>query len=268
MNISVFPQLSRIPNGSIIDTGGVIDKDRDVSAYPNPGQVIIADLLFGYREVIEVFEERCTADLTIEISAGGEGSGHRCDEAIFRIMINGGMLGVANLNNSGKDVSGASVPRPNIKNPKKTINVDTYLPGLPTSTRYPNERKTDGQPGGVRTAVFSIDPKNPDFKWGRINKITIKSLVQPDGTFGSVKLGSKGIHADVPNVKITNADGIATPGGDAGYKPNVNMKRGSMKVTTLLTVDKCGVPWNLSEYNPKSKNYNPDAGSGDYNQGA
>jgi len=264
MNISVFPQLSRIPDGSIIDTGGVIDKERDVSVYPNPGQVIIADLLFGYREVVEVFEERCTADLTIEISAGGEGGGHKCDEAIFRVAINGSMLGVANLNNSGIDVKGASVPRPNIKNPKKTINVDTYLPGLPTSTRYPNERKTDGKGGGVRTAVFSIDPKNPDFKWGRINKITIQSLVNQDGTFGSVKLGSKGIHADVPNVKITNADGIATPGDRWGFKPNVNMNRGSMKVTTLLIVDKCGVPWKLSEYNPKGKNYNPDAGSGEY----
>ena len=42
------------------------------------------------------------------------------------------------------------------------------------------------------------------------------------------------------------------------------MTRGSMAVTELLEVDKCGVPWKNSEYNPKSKKYNPDAGSGDY----
>ena len=95
-------------------------------------------------------------------------------------------------------------------------------------------------------------------KWGEVNRIEIKSLVQPSGTFGSINLigdDKPGIHADVPNVKITNSNGIATPGGENGYTPNVGMTRGSMKTTELLVVDKCGVPWNLSENNPKSKNY-------------
>ena len=256
MNISVFPQLSRIPDGSIIDTGGVIDKVRDVSVYPNPGQVIIADLLFGYVETVEVFEETCTANITIEISAGGPKGGHKCDEAIFSVRINGSSIGIANLNNAFIDVRAARVK--NIKKDEgndRSIDPKIYLPGLPTSKRYPNQRISDGQEGGVRTSVFTIDSNNPDLKWGEPNSIEIKSLVQPNGRFGSVQLGSQGIHADVPNVKITNSNGIATPGGENGYTPNVGMTRGSMKTTELLVVDKCGVPWNLSENNPKSKNY-------------
>jgi len=256
--ISVFPQLSRIPNGSIVDTGGVIDKLRDKSAYPNPGQVIIADLTFGYVETIEVFEETCTANITIEISAGGPKGGHKCDEAIFSVRINGSNIGIANLNNSYIDVKATKVK--NIKKDEgngRSIDPKIYLPGLPTSKRYPNQRISDGQEGGVRTSVFTIDSSNPDLKWGEVNKIEIKSLVKPNGTFGSVQLGSRGIHADVPNVKITNSNGIATPGGENGFTPNVGMDRGSMKTTELLLVDKCGVPWSISENNPESKNYIP-----------
>ena len=94
----------------IVDTGGVIDKNRVESDYPNPGQFITMDLIFDKPGKAGEIITECLVDMTILIGYYATADGnlsdgltssapHRCDSAIFDVFLNNEKVFTANLNN-------------------------------------------------------------------------------------------------------------------------------------------------------------------------
>ena len=261
--IDVSEQLSKVPNAAVVDTGGKLDGERDRSEYPNPGQVLFLDLSFNYLDVEEKIQVTCLPEIKISVGVlGANVDGHQCDEAIFKVTLNGATLGIANLNNGAFDVfaykmkSGvqwnyAGWPRQHFGPLQGKHQMVPYLnlPGQNT-----NKRTTDGKKGGVRTWTTTIDTNDEKYNWGEDNVLEITPLVKVRG--GNSEVGgaimckkgmyrdrSCGSHSEVPNVVIQNtpetAGQFVTIYDD---QPNIQMPIGSTDTTELLRLDNCGVP--------------------------
>ena len=252
VNIHIDEQISKTPEAVVVNTGGKLDNDRLRNEFPNPGQVLRLTLSFTYTDVQEFYIERCSPGIEITIGSRGEVDGHVCDEAVFKVLVNGVKIGVANLNNSGMD----------------TMRFGGWL-GKPHRTAIMNvnaiesdKRTSDGQVGGERSWTTMINTTNPELNWGEENKLSIQSIVKTKegestiegyggysitcserGQMGNGKKGKCGAHSEVPYVTIKNTP--VTKGELVTVYdnyPNVNVPRGSMKITELLTLNNCGVP--------------------------
>ena len=87
------PDNIKITN-HIIDTGGEIDKDRNNSSHPNPGQVVLVWMEVCWvntettikEPIIEQFK-RCMGELAIQVNYIDNGD-HTCNHATFKIFAN------------------------------------------------------------------------------------------------------------------------------------------------------------------------------------
>tara|TARA_R110000851_G_scaffold326407_2_gene495037 strand:- start:136 stop:1335 length:1200 start_codon:yes stop_codon:yes gene_type:complete len=143
--VKIFPAIKETTSSNIVDTGGEIDKKRNITKYPNPGQYVNAQLKFiatGTKSIYEEFSD-CLESMKItlgyyanpkkmlklatgtgasgpyvngliakskEINKGRQSTeGHNCNRAKFMVFLNKVELGVVNLNNK------------NIKNKPKSL---------------------------------------------------------------------------------------------------------------------------------------------------
>ena len=261
--IDVSEQLSKVPNAAVVDTGGKLDDDRVESEYPNPGQVLFLDLSFNYLAVEEKIQVTCLPEIKISVGVLGVNTdGHDCDEAIFKVTVNGAKLGVANLNNGAFDVFAyklnSGIPWNQAGWPKNIVGAlqgkYQMAPYLKLPGQNTKKRTTDGKKGGVRTWTTTIDTNDKKYNWGEDNVLEITPLVKVKG--GNSEVGgaivcrkgmyrdrSCGSHSEVPNVVIQN-----TPESEGQFvtiyddQPNIQMPIGSTQTTKLLSLDKCGVP--------------------------
>ena len=247
----------------MVDTGGKLDDDRVESEYPNPGQVLFLDLSFNYLDVEEKIQVTCLPEIKISVGVlGFNTDGHDCDEAIFKVTVNGAKLGVANLNNGAFDVFAyklnSGIPWNQAGWPKNIVGAlqgkYQMAPYLKLPGQNTKKRTTDGKKGGVRTWTTTIDTNDKKYNWGEDNVLEITPLVKVKG--GNSEVGgaivcrkgmyrdrSCGSHSEVPNVVIQN-----TPESEGQFvtiyddQPNIQMPIGSTQTTKLLSLDKCGVP--------------------------
>ena len=180
--------------GYNVNTGDKIDKDRDSSKFPVPGQHVNMSLIIKIKPKTptNVGSLECMKNLKITVAT----TQHSCDTATFDVNLNGVSVGMVDLGNSivgtsQKDERGQSRPQ---------------LPGS----------KTDGISGGKRWREIIIDAsKASSFvttKDGSV-KITIKGK---DSAYYEQRFGVSAIqsyrgtfttHSDVPYVTIQRSDG-------------------------------------------------------------
>ena len=263
LGIDISDQLSEIPEGMVINTGG---KNDDPNCTTDCGQVLLLTLSFIYTDTIEKTIDVCLPEVQISVGVlGTDVDDHECDEAIFKVSVNGVKIGVANLNNGPFDryayerkVKGtrwdyAGWPSHTAGVLQNKYHEQPYfkLPG-----QWSKKRTTDGKIGGIRTWETTIDTENEKFNWGDENILEITPLVKQRGggeshindtllctkdTYG----GSRpcGSHSEVPNVTIKNTPETAGKFVTV-YKdqPNISLTIGSNETTELLKLDRCGVP--------------------------
>ena len=249
--IDISEQLSSTPVGMVVDTGGKVDDD---SCTTDCGQVLLLTLSFKYVDFQEFFTNKCQPGIEITIGSQGQVEGHVCDEAVFKVLVNGHEIGIANLNNAGYDLLQGGGAYPWLD--RGHMNSVTALQNIDADKRY-----SDGIAGGERSWTTMIDTTNPELNWGEENKLSIKSIVETKNGMSFVKgglvcvddtarapaLGSGrnqrcGGHTEVPYVIIKNTPIEGQLTEVYNDYPNVDVPRGSMKVTELLDLNNCGVP--------------------------
>jgi hypothetical protein len=260
--VIVGDKLSKIPQGMVVNTGG---KNDDPECTTDCGQVLILTLSFIYTDTIEKTIDVCLPEVQISVGVlGTDVDGHECDEAIFKVSVNGVKIGVANLNNGtfdryayerkkGTSWSNAGWPTRTAGPLQGKYHEQPYfkLPG-----QWSKKRTTDGKLGGIRTWTTTIDTENEKYNWGDENILEITPLVKQRGggeshinntllctknTYG----GSRpcGSHSEVPNVTIKNTPETAGKFNTVYEdQPNISLTIGSTDTTELLRLDKCGVP--------------------------
>tara|TARA_R110002020_G_scaffold107328_4_gene249337 strand:- start:2770 stop:4155 length:1386 start_codon:yes stop_codon:yes gene_type:complete len=236
------PLTEEIVESFVVDTGGVIDrkriKDADRNAlkpgheryvesagWPNPGQFITMQLEFlkevGGGQVDDVLS--CLVNMNVKVAYYANRNNHNCDAAIFNILMNNKVIGVANLNNlydtSDGEIGKSKESR--IKKAGKTrvcqfiidnAQAQKILAGSPNPSQIEMGIKGmieggTGDGGGKPTykGTYNGDPKN------------------------------RGLHASVPHVQISDAEGNVFYSGE----PEVNMKRGDTRYKKIIVMDVC-----------------------------
>ena len=228
------PLNSEVVNAKIIDTGGVIDKNRSEGDYPNPGQFITMKLNFmkegGAGEVDDVLS--CLVDMNIKVAYYRSSDKHNCDAAIFNIYMNKKYIGVANLNNYNDPSKGAY------------------------QESKASRITSDGNKKGTRVCQFIIDnAKAQEILAGSKNpskiEMGIKGAIEGgcrgkggagpcDGkpTYKGVYNGdgkNRALHASIPHVQISDADGKEFYSGE----PEVDMTRGDVSYKKIIVMDVC-----------------------------
>lgn len=191
---SIKIQVKEEIKGYNVNTGGVVDKDRNSRLYPVPGQHVNMALIIKIKPKApnKVASLECMKGLTVTVTS----TKHSCDTAAFDVKLNGVALGVVDL---GNDIVGTT----------KKDNLNRSRPILAGS-------QTDGQSGGKRWRDFKIDASRassfvttPD---GSV-KVTIKGKdskhYEDRFALGSDQsyAGKITSHADVPYVTVKKADG-------------------------------------------------------------
>lgn len=181
-------------NGYNVNTGGVVDDDRDSKLYPIPGQHVNMALIIKIKPKLptRVGSLECMKGLKITVAS----TWHSCDTAAFDVKLNGVALGEVDLGNS---VVGTG---------KKD--------NLGRTRNLLSGSQTDGKPSGKRWRDFTINASNaasflksPD---GSV-KVSLKgkNSAHYEQRFGLSSLqsyaGKITTHADVPYVTIRKADG-------------------------------------------------------------
>lgn len=190
IKISVTEEI----NGYNVNTGGVIDKLRNSTQYPVPGQHVNMALIIKIKPKTpsKVGSLECMKGLTVTVAS----TNHRCDTAAFDVKLNGVALGVVDL---GNDIVGTT---------KKDARGSNRL--------ILGGSQSDSQQGGKRWRDFKIDAsKASSFVTtadGSV-KVTIKGKDSKhyEDRFGlgsdqSYK-GKISSHSDVPYVTVKKADG-------------------------------------------------------------
>jgi len=222
------PLNSEVVNAKIIDTGGVVDDKRIEGEYPNPGQFITMKLKFakegGAGQVDDVLS--CLIDMNIKVAYYKSSNNHNCDAAIFNVLMNENVIGIANLNNYNDPNKG------------------------PYAESKQSRIKSGGGQGGTRVCQFIIDnAKAQKILAGSKNpsqiEMGIEGLIEGGTGDGGGKPKYKdvyngdgknrGLHASVPHVKISDADGKEFYSGF----PKVNMKRGDTSYKKIIVMDVC-----------------------------
>ena len=271
--LNISEQISKTPDTVVVNTGGELDRDRDENIYPNPGQVLILTLSFMYTDVIEQFKETCEPGIEITIAVQGVGvDEHECDEAIFKVSVNGAKIGIANLNNGVLDryIDGGGWNKMKSIWPKEQLGAlqgtfqENWYRNLPG--RNSPGRETDKVQGGKRSWTTMIDTEDEKFNWGEENILENTPLVFNKGknSYVEIKGGTDvqlcgpqagfrpcGSHSEVPKVTIKNTpvEGQLTTVYDT--QPNIGkLTFGSTDTTELLRMDDCGVPIEVVEVSP------------------
>tara|TARA_R110001599_G_scaffold8112_1_gene38890 strand:- start:2610 stop:4031 length:1422 start_codon:yes stop_codon:yes gene_type:complete len=238
------PLTEEIVEAFVVDTGGVIDRNRnkdadrnalkpgheryvDSAGWPNPGQFITMQLEFlkevGGGQVDDVLS--CLVDMNIKVAYYKASNNHNCDAAIFTVLMNKNVIGTANLNN--------------YNDPSKGPYADSK-----------KSRIKSGGGGGTRVCQFIIDnAKAQKILAGSKNPSKIEMGIKGAIIGGTGDGGGKpkykdvyngdpknrGLHASVPHVRIADADGNEFY---AGF-PEVNMKRGDTSYKKIIIMDVC-----------------------------
>ena len=180
--------------GYNVNTGGVVDKDRNSKLYPVPGQHVNMSLIIKIRPAnpSKVGSLGCMKNLQIRI----ETTKHGCDTAAFDVKLNGAPLGAVDL---GNWYVGTTIE-------DELGNIRSLLPGS----------QTDGKQGGFRYRIFQIsDSQAKSFVTTNDGSvlITVKGRDSSDyeKRFGlgsnQTYAGSMSTHSDVPFVTISKSDG-------------------------------------------------------------
>lgn len=191
---SIKVQVKEEIKGYNVNTGGVVDKDRNSRLYPVPGQHVNMALIIKIKPKLpsKVGSYECMKGLTVTVAS----TKHNCDTAAFDVKLNGVAVGTVDL---GNDIVGTS----------KKDKLNRSRPILSGS-------QSDGQSGGKRWRDFKIDAsKAASFVTSADGsvKVTIKGKDSKhyEDRFG---LGSdqayKGkitSHSDVPYVTVKKSDG-------------------------------------------------------------
>tara|TARA_R110000824_G_scaffold153953_1_gene325855 strand:- start:1772 stop:3061 length:1290 start_codon:yes stop_codon:yes gene_type:complete len=261
--VVVGDKLSQIPQGMVVYTGGKNDKPTCTT---DCGQVLILTLSFIYTNTIEKTIDVCLPEIQITIGVQGVAvDEHECDEAIFKVSVNGAKIGIANLNNGVLDryIDGGGWSKMKNTWPKRQLGA---LQGKAQESWYSNlpgrkspGRETDKVQGGVRSWTTMIDTEDEKFNWGKENILEITPLVFNKGKKSYVKLkdGTEvqlcgpqagfrpcGSHSEVPKVTIKNTPETAGQFATVyDAQPNIGkLTFGSTETTELLRLDNCGVP--------------------------
>ena len=240
----------------VVNTGG---KNDDPECTTDCGQVLLLTLSFIYTDTIEKTIDVCLPEIQITIGSKCKADGHECDEAVFKVSVNGTKIGVANLNNTGLDLFWDINKGPWIRGNEHAKGIAKM------NNRWKKGRVTDEKFGGERSWTGMIDTTNPELNWGEDNALTITSLVKTTNgrsTVSNIDMASVcdedsrgrigrggykgqkcGSHTEVPYVIIKNTP--VTKGEFVTVYddiPNIDSVRGSTKTTLLLNLDKCGTP--------------------------
>lgn len=146
-----------------------------------------------------------------------KGKKHHCDKALFNVLLNGIIIGVANLNNA-------------MDKPVNTISKS----GVRDLRFSPKKRKHSGlKTERDRIHVFDI----------RSTKV-IKDILNanPDKVVLSLQGAIRDVHADIPKVSVAKLVDGKLKRVYTGY-PNKSLERGSQKVVDIISFDSC-----LDEY--------------------
>ena len=198
MGINVDPKLVEVtPKIMIMDTGGCTDETRDISKYKNPGQWLsIQGTIRLKRKPIPVptTEEmlKCLQGLKIMVgyfkaaeSIKGVGEipknpkSHRCDYAIFDVFANGVPIGVSNMNNGEKYMSGSNTAK--------------------QYTSVPNQvYKAPTEAGDTTYTVITVSPKKIKEIVGKSAKGEVKLTMKANANNVTRSAGT--VHGDAPMV--------------------------------------------------------------------
>ena len=272
------PLKEEIINSQIIDTGGVIDKDRVEDTYPHPGQFITMKLKFMKESVAGQTTDilKCLVGLKIIVgffktgvsaSQGKKNTGgHNCNSAIFNVYLNGVRIGIANLNNlSDPDI--ADTKKWRIINPNSSALVKKQQTKKgKDKTKQRMQKKVEKGTGKNVACQFEIDNKQAQNILAKTKKssltLSIKGMIEGgcinvekpelktcDGhpTYKGISIPdnkSRALHANVPFVRI-RVPKYNDEGKRKGYKtiysgePDVDMKRGDTSRVKVLKMDVC-----------------------------
>ena len=225
-------------NGYNVNTGNVVDKDRNSSLYPVPGQHVNMALIIKIKpkKPSKVGSLECMKNLRVTVKS----TKHQCDTAAFDVKLNGIALGTVDL---GNDYVGTTTPEPVSK---KTRNI---LAGS----------QTDGKKAGVRWRSFLIAAdKAASYVTSADGSVKIslkgKDSAHYEQRFGlgsdQSYAGKISSHADVPYVVITKADGTVIY--DQAPTPNTYAFGGSRK--PCGTSDNPCQEFDLIKFNPCATN--------------
>jgi len=180
--------------GYNVNTGGVIDKDRNSKLYPVPGQHVNMQLIVKIRPAkpTRVGSLKCMEGLQVRI----ETTQHNCDTAAFDVKLNGVPLGVVDLGNwrVGTDIKDDF-------GRKREILAGTT---------------SDGKSGGKRIRIFAIDAsKAKSFVTTEDGSVMIsvkgRDSADYERRFGlgsnQTYAGKLTTHSDVPFVTISQPNG-------------------------------------------------------------
>lgn len=234
---SIKIQVKEEIKGYNVNTGGVVDKDRNSRLYPVPGQHVNMALIIKIKPKApnKVASVECMKSLKITIQS----TPHRCDTAAFDVKLNGVPLGSCDL---GNDIVGTS-----------------EKDKLGRSRPIAFGSKTDGAKGGKRWKDFVILASNAasfvTSTDGSV-KVTMKGKDSKyyEDRFGlgsdQSYRGQISSHADVPYVKIQKADGTVIY--DQAPTPNTYAFGG--KRESCGTNDKPCQEFELIKFNPCATN--------------
>jgi hypothetical protein len=181
--------------GYNVNTGGVIDKDRNSKLYPVPGQHVNMQLIVKIRPAkpTRVGSLKCMEGLQVRV----ETTKHGCDTAAFDVKLSGVPLGAVDLGNYY-----VGTGKPDELGRKREL-----LPGS----------VSDGVQGGKRYRIFNIDAsKAKSFVTSEDGSVMI-SIKGRDSSdyekrFGleaqQSYVGTFSTHADVPFVTISKGSTI------------------------------------------------------------
>lgn len=182
--------------GYNVNTGGVIDKDRNSKLYPVPGQHVNMVLTIKIRpeNPSKVGSLECMKGLQIKV----ETTQHGCDTAAFDVKLNTFKLGAVDL---GNDVVGVPGKRDELGKIREQL-PNCYSDGKSGGKRYRIFKIEDGQ---IKSIVTSADGSITVFIKGH-------DSVQYERRFGLTAnqsyAGTMSTHADVPFVTISRGSNI------------------------------------------------------------
>lgn len=236
----------------IVNTGGAIDKNRVEGDYPNPGQFITMDLIFGKDGEEGDPRTECLVDMQIyvgyyregnEYSSGKKSSeNHTCDSAIFDVFLNNEKVMIANLNNKrdidlgdsksdrkvnpdglgGTVVCGTMIDNALAKKIMSKTNSETIEVGI-------EGKITGGSPPGGASGNFS--DRNKPGAPERYAKYEGLPIYYRGDRWDQEQLN---LHAQVPMVTLRWGDGEEWVG-----QPDVKLERGDNSYRKIMTFDVC-----------------------------
>ena len=236
----------------IVDTGGVIDKDRVESTHPHPGQFITMDLVFDKPGKEGELLAECLVTMKIYVGyyrEGNEYSGgkkssqnHTCDSAIFDVFLNGIKVMTVNLNNlRDRDLLNSKDYR--IVNPERRG--DTVVCGVgidnALAQKIMSETNSETIEVGIKGMIEGGSP--PGGRSGSYMDRHKPGAPAEHATYKGEPIYYEGnrwdqeqlnLHSQVPMVTLRWDDGQEWVG-----EPDVKLRRGDNSYRKIMTFDVC-----------------------------